>query len=97
MQTENRTARTKITDIPIMTFLFIQAVDAAIRIARVLNVSVEYLVTGQEAKTGKFPEGQDHELRLFLHSIKNLNTKDRKIILKNAKNLAEILTKINGK
>ena len=73
------------------------SVEAAVRIARALNVSVEYLVTGQEAKTSKFFEGQDHDLRLFLQSLKNLSADDRKIVIKNAKNLAEILIKKNGK
>ena len=48
--------------------------DAAIRIARVLGVSVEYLITGEELSA--IPHNAQRVIRRFLQ----LNEKDRKIV-----------------
>ena len=67
------------------------SVDAAVRIARVLGVSVEYLVMGTEAKKSKPLESLSPDLRLLLQSLEQLNEEDRKVIIKNALNLIETL------
>jgi len=60
--------------------------DTAVKIARALGVSVEYLVTGEEII---FPT----DIRLILKSLIKLNEKDRKIIAI----LANALTEKQGK
>ena len=67
------------------------SVESAVRIAGVLGVSVEYLVTGKEVnKTGThLPLNSD--MRLLVQSLEQLNEKDRKIIVKNALFLTKTL------
>jgi len=73
------------------------SVEVAIRIAEVLNVSVEYLVKGRETKTGKSITELEPDLRFLIQSLEKLNAQDRKIIIKNALNLTEILASKSGK
>ncbi|GHU05736.1 transcriptional regulator [Spirochaetia bacterium] len=63
------------------------SVSAAVKIAGVLGVSVEYLVTGQEVCRKMHPESP--EFRTLARALEPLAEGDRKIILKNALNLAE--------
>jgi transcriptional regulator with XRE-family HTH domain len=67
------------------------SVDMAVRIARVLGVTVEYLVTGKENPKGKALSGLSSELRGLIQTITELNESDRRIVIKNACRLAEIL------
>ena len=53
--------------------------DAAVKIAGVLGVSVEYLVTGEDIREGKiFMEPEIHSL---VQNFKQLDVDDRKMIL----------------
>jgi len=47
--------------------------DAAVRIARVLGVSVEALVTGEETVMPR-------DIRLIIQRLQQLNKKDRKVV-----------------
>jgi len=63
--------------------------DAAVCIATVLGVSVEYLITGQERQEQKnMPHG--HDPRLILKSLEALSKRDRKIVLSLIKSLKEL-------
>ena len=68
----------------------IPSADKAVRIAQVLGVNVEYLVTG------KNPPKEDYtfidpEIRKLMRVIKKLSKNKQHIIIKNALHLAEIL------
>ena len=67
------------------------SVEAAVRIAAALGVSVEYLVTGKETKKEKHTECTEPELRALTQALGQLNTGDRKIIIKNALALIDLL------
>jgi len=54
------------------------SVDTAVKIARALGVSVEYLVTGEEKQTDKSSLGS--EIRLLIQNFKLLNEDDKKMI-----------------
>jgi transcriptional regulator with XRE-family HTH domain len=64
--------------------------DVAVKIANVLDVSVEYLVTGKkdEKKTLSLPT-HDHTIRAIVQEILRLNPRDNETILE----LARILKK----
>jgi len=62
------------------------AADVAIRIAEVLGVTVEYLVTGRERNN---PQPVS-DSKVILKSLESLNTRDRKIVLSVIKTLKEI-------
>ena len=56
------------------------AADAAVRIARVLGVSVEYLITGYETAE---PKGSSHfspEIRYMARIVENLKPDNQKIV-----------------
>jgi len=73
----------------------IPSVEAGVRIAQALNVSVEYLVMGKETKKDKWINSLEPDTRLLLKSLDPLNSEDRKIIIKNALNLIEGLESRN--
>ena len=52
--------------------------DVAVKIARALGVSVEYLVTGEEG--GKDKSSMGPEIRSLVQNFKLLNEDDRKMI-----------------
>jgi transcriptional regulator with XRE-family HTH domain len=57
------------------------AADIAVRIARVLGVSVEYLVTGDESAGGKTSSYFSPEVRRIARIAEQLNPEYRKIAL----------------
>jgi transcriptional regulator with XRE-family HTH domain len=59
----------------------IPSAEAAVRIAQVLGVSVEYLVTGKEAGPGGRLSSPASALRPILQSVEGLDEKYRKIAL----------------
>jgi transcriptional regulator with XRE-family HTH domain len=68
----------------------IPSAEAAVKIARVLGVSVEYLITGcQTPPPALIP--LNAEIRFLMQKIECLNDDHRKIVLKNAINLSEVL------
>lgn len=67
------------------------SVDAAVRIARVLGVSVEYLVTGREAPRKNALAFLSPEVRGLVQTMTALTDSDRKLVAKNAASLAEAL------
>ena len=81
------------------------SVEAAVRIAGVLGVSVEYLVLGKEPQRNKSltaPRADlrvlpGPDLRVLLQSLEKLNAEDRKIVIKNTLNLIDLLAKKNRK
>jgi len=73
----------------------IPSADKAVQIAKVLGVTVEYLVTGTDspAKSSIPLHGIDKEIQQLIRSLKNLPKGKQRIIIKNAINLCEILKK----
>jgi len=73
----------------------IPSADKAVQIAKVLGVTVEYLVTGTDSpvKSSIPLHGIDREIQQLIKSLKNLPKGKQRIILKNAINLCEILKK----
>jgi len=67
----------------------IPSVDAALRIAEALGVTVEYLFTGREQQERKNPPLVP-DSRIILKNIEALNMRDRKIVLSVIKTLQEI-------
>ena len=67
----------------------IPSAETAVKIAKTLGVTVEYLITGKdhysEAKLAVFPE----DLRTMIEMWNSLNTKSRKIALAMVKTLKE--------
>ena len=57
--------------------------DAAVKIAKALGVTVEYLVTGEDSSTSK-------EVRKITRSILNLNQRDRKLVVSLVKSMGEL-------
>jgi transcriptional regulator with XRE-family HTH domain len=57
--------------------------DAAVKIAKALGVTVEYLVTGEDSSMSK-------EVRKITRSIQNLNQRDRKLITSLVKSMNEL-------
>ena len=69
----------------------IPSADKAVQIARVLGVTVEYLVTGRKF-SGETASAVDSEMSSFMQSIKKLPKNKRVIVLQNALNLVNILS-----
>jgi transcriptional regulator with XRE-family HTH domain len=59
----------------------IPSAEAAVRIAQVLKVSVEYLITGKENSSEKQPASFSPDLRLLLQTAEGLYEKNRKTAL----------------
>jgi transcriptional regulator with XRE-family HTH domain len=64
--------------------------DAAVSIAKVLGVSVEYLVTGQEIQRDKNAPPLSPEARSIAHITEQLDEKNRKIALALVKTLQKL-------
>ena len=74
----------------------IPSADKAVKIAQMLGVTVEYLVTGKDIpikSSAPFLTGIDNEIQQLLKSLKNLTKTKQRIVIKNAINLCEILKK----
>jgi transcriptional regulator with XRE-family HTH domain len=56
----------------------IPSADIAVRIARALDVSVEYLITGSADFSGKI--SMNHDMQLMLKNMALLNDRDRQLI-----------------
>jgi transcriptional regulator with XRE-family HTH domain len=56
----------------------IPTAENAVKIARVLDVSVEYLITGQEKPPGKSPLSP--EIDTLVQTVRQLNENDRKML-----------------
>lgn len=65
--------------------------ENAVKIAQVLGVTVEYLVTGKNTKD--ISTSVEPEIKQLIRSIKNLPEDKQRIVIKNAINLSEILKK----
>ena len=77
------------TNIPIATLdcylgsrATVPSIDAAFKIARALQVSVEYLVIGEEANAKNPQKETSREAREIIRWIENLNVEQCKAILK---------------
>jgi transcriptional regulator with XRE-family HTH domain len=70
----------------------VPSAEAAVKIARALGVSVEYLVTGSQTPP-PMTIPLSAEIRSLMQNIEYLNDDNRKIVLKNASNLSDILRK----
>ena len=66
----------------------IPSVDAALRIAEALGVTVEYLFTGREQQERRNPPLPDP--RVILKNLESLNMRDRKIVLAVINTLKEV-------
>jgi transcriptional regulator with XRE-family HTH domain len=64
-------------------------VEAAVKIAKALGVTVEYLVTGQEGKPGKPHPPLAPDLRLLVEVAQKLTPKNQKLAIKLVKILQE--------
>jgi transcriptional regulator with XRE-family HTH domain len=67
----------------------IPSAEAAVKIARVLGVTVEYLVTGQEGKPVKSRPPLSPDLRLLVGVAEKLGEKNRRLAIKLLKALCE--------
>jgi transcriptional regulator with XRE-family HTH domain len=67
--------------------------DKAVRIARALGVSVEYLVTGEENYREKNHVPLNPELSQLFKSIKKLTQRDQHIVIDTALHLSEAMHK----
>jgi transcriptional regulator with XRE-family HTH domain len=67
----------------------VPSVETAVSIARVLGVSVEYLVTGRDSRRGKTLAALAPNQRLILESLEQLDPGDNKIVLDLIKSLRE--------
>jgi transcriptional regulator with XRE-family HTH domain len=72
------------------------AADKAVRIAKALGVTVEYLVNGLESSE-KASLSVNLSLYQLGQSLEKLSEGDRKVVYENARNLAEILQKRKNK
>jgi transcriptional regulator with XRE-family HTH domain len=63
--------------------------EAAVKIARALGVSVEYLVTGTEGKTKKTQPPLSPDMRLLVNIADKLSPKNRRLAIKLVKVLKE--------
>jgi transcriptional regulator with XRE-family HTH domain len=68
----------------------IPSADAAVSIARVLGVSVEYLLTGHEIHPEKAASPLAPDLRIIFKFLEALNDRDRKIVFNLVKSLYEL-------
>ena len=67
----------------------IPSADAAVRIARALGVTVEYLITGREQQERNTPP-LSPDPRVILKSLESLNRRDRNIVLTLIKSFKEM-------
>jgi transcriptional regulator with XRE-family HTH domain len=67
--------------------------DKAVRIAKALGVTVEYLVNGAEPSKKKASLSINPALRQLSQSLEKLSEEDRKVVYENARHLAETLQK----
>ena len=65
------------------------SVDAAVRIAAALGVTVEYLITGNQGQKRKAPAPLP-DSRIILKNLEALNKRDRKIVQNLIKSLKEM-------
>jgi transcriptional regulator with XRE-family HTH domain len=63
--------------------------EAAVKIAKALGVTVEYLVTGTEGKAGKTQPPLSPDMRLLVDIADKLNPKNRRLAIKLVKVLRE--------
>ena len=63
--------------------------DVAVRLAKVLNTSVEYLITGENSKS--LAESSHEESRKLLHVYKNLPEEQQKLLLAVAEDIEKCL------
>ena len=68
----------------------IPSADRAVKIAQVLGVTVEYLVTGKEIQE-RHPTVVDSEIFQLMYLIRNMQKEKRQKVLKIVKHLVEIL------
>ena len=71
----------------------IPSADKAVQIAKVLGVTVEYLVTGKEIqpKSSVSLTGIDNEIQQLFKILKTISKDKQRTVIKNAINLCEIL------
>jgi len=67
----------------------IPSAEVAVRLAKVLNTSVEYLVTGENSKISW--ENSNEESRKLLYVYKNLPEAQRKLLLAVAEDISKCL------
>ncbi|MCL2067017.1 MAG: helix-turn-helix domain-containing protein [Treponema sp.] len=68
----------------------IPSADKAVKIAQILGVTVEFLVTGKKPPAGTSAV-TDPEIQKLIRNIKKLPKASQRIVIKNATNLVEIL------
>ncbi|AEF81435.1 helix-turn-helix domain-containing protein [Leadbettera azotonutricia] len=60
----------------------IPSAEAAVKIAKVLGVTVEYLVTGRDPKTGKSRPPLPPHLRSLMDTVEKLSPKGQRLAVK---------------
>ncbi|GHT77207.1 hypothetical protein FACS1894130_00780 [Spirochaetia bacterium] len=73
------------------------AADTAVRIAKALGVTVEYLVNGTESSPEKAFLSANSSLCQLGQSLETLSEGDRKVVYETARHLTETLLKQKGK
>jgi transcriptional regulator with XRE-family HTH domain len=72
----------------------IPSADKAVRIAQILGVTVEYLVTGKNPPSDDFSL-INPEIKVLLQNLKKLPKSKQRIVIQNALNLVENLSQSN--
>jgi transcriptional regulator with XRE-family HTH domain len=67
----------------------IPSAEAAVKIAKALEVTVEYLVTGRDPKTGKSRPPLPQNLRPLIDTVEKLSPKGQRLTLKLARVLKD--------
>ncbi|GHT61099.1 transcriptional regulator [Spirochaetia bacterium] len=74
----------------------IPTADTAVAIARVLGVSVEYLITGNEIRRDNSLSALPPDMRLIMKQLEELDDGDRKVVLNLITSLKERETTHDG-
>ena len=69
----------------------IPTADNAVKIAQVLGVTVEYLVTGKNPQDKNYYSSMEPEIRQLIRSIKSLPANKQRTVIKNALYLTGII------
>jgi transcriptional regulator with XRE-family HTH domain len=68
---------------------YVPSVETAVRIARVLNVTADYLVTGNEQDKNRLISSLPQDIQEIIYIVEQLSKRDRKVIITLAETLRD--------